>query len=439
MKHSLLTAITCIGLSSGAWSQYLDKAKLDSYFNTLEQNNRFMGSVAVAKDGVIIYRKSVGMADIEAKIPATELTKYRIGSISKTFTAVLLLRAVEEQKITLSQTINKWFPDIPNANKITIQQLLTHRSGLHNFTDEDDYITWNTQPKTEQEMLAIISKGGSDFDPDSKAAYSNSNYVVLTYVLEKVYGKPYATILNEKIVQPLGLTNTYVFDKINTSNQESKSYFFSGEWKPVSETDYTIPLGAGAIASTPSDITKFAHGLFNGKLLSNQSLELMKTVKDNYAMGLFAVPFYEYTGYGHTGGIDGFSSVYSYFDEGKISYALCGNGANYNINNVSIAVLSAVYGIPYEIPVFTSITVTSEDLDQYLGVYSSTQIPLKITITKDGATLMAQATGQSSFPLDAIAKDEFSFEQAGVTLLFNVAEGSMILKQGGVAYSFTRD
>jgi D-alanyl-D-alanine carboxypeptidase len=226
MKHSLLTAITCIGLSSGAWSQYLDKAKLDSYFNTLEQNNRFMGSVAVAKDGVIIYRKSVGMADIEAKIPATELTKYRIGSISKTFTAVLLLRAVEEQKITLSQTINKWFPDIPNANKITIQQLLTHRSGLHNFTDEDDYITWNTQPKTEQEMLAIISKGGSDFDPDSKAAYSNSNYVVLTYVLEKVYGKPYATILNEKIVQPLGLTNTYVFDKINTSKQESKSYFF---------------------------------------------------------------------------------------------------------------------------------------------------------------------------------------------------------------------
>lgn len=437
MKNTIFITVLLLIIAQIGFSQTFDTEKLDSFFNALEENNKFMGSVAVSKNGEIIYTKSIGFADIENNIEATDKTKYRIGSISKSFTAVLTLKAVEEKKLDLNQNIDKWFPTIKNAKKITVKQLLSHRSGIHNFTNDKDYLTYNTQPKTEKEMVEIITKGGSDFEPDSKADYSNSNFVLLTYILEKTFLKSYSELLQEYIIKPIGLTNTYVFGKINTNNNESKSYNFLGTWKLQPETDASIPLGAGAIISTPSDLTKFADALFGGKLLTYESLEIMKTIKDGYGVGLFQIPFHENIGYGHTGGIDGFSSVYSHFPEDNISYALTSNGTNFNNNDISIAVLSAIYDKPYEIPVFVSLS--SEDLDKYLGVYASEQIALKITITKDGNTLIAQGTGQPAFPIEATEKDKFKSDHVGARLEFNPREETMILFQGGGEIKFTKE
>jgi CubicO group peptidase (beta-lactamase class C family) len=240
-------------------------------------------------------------------------------------------------------------------------------------------------------------------------------------------------------VKPLGLKNTYVFGKINPKDNECKSYRFEDTWKLEQETDYTIPLGAGAIVSTPIELIKFADALFGGNLLKRESLEMMKTIKDGYGMGLFQIPFYKSISYGHTGGIDGFTSVYAHFPEDKISYALTSNGTNINNNDVSIAVLSAIFNQPYEIPVFTNFKVTSEDLDKYLGVYASTQIALKITITKNGNSLIAQGTGQPALPLEATEKDKFKFDQAGAKFEFNPAEKTMILLQKGGQIKFTKE
>jgi CubicO group peptidase (beta-lactamase class C family) len=423
----LLSAVCQIGLAQTKF----DKVKLDNYFKALEENNKFMGSIAVSKNGEIMYSKTVGFSDVENNIRANENSKYRIGSITKSFTTVLILRAVEDKKLDVTQTIEKWFPTIKNAKNITVKHLLSHRSGIHNFTNDKDYLTWNTQAKTEKEMIAIIAKGGSDFNPDNKAEYSNSNFVLLTFILEKTLAKSYSELLQEYIVQPIGLTNTYIFGKITPTKNECKSYSFVGNWKLETETDCTIPLGAGAIISTPSDLTKFANALFGGKLLKPESLEMMKTIKDGYGVGLFQIPFYKNMGYGHTGDIDGFSSVYAHFTDDNISYALISNGTNYNNNNISIAVLSAVYGKSYDIPVFSTYSVHSEDLDKYVGVYSSTQITLKIIVTKDGNTLIAQGTGQPAFPLEAIEKDKFKFDKAGAKFEFNPTEKTMILFQGG--------
>jgi CubicO group peptidase (beta-lactamase class C family) len=439
MTRTFLTTLLIGALCQIGFAQNFEKTRLDNYFTALEANNKFMGSVAVSKNGAIIYSKSIGFSDIENNTKATENSKYRIGSISKTFTSVLILKAVEEKKLELNQTIDKYFPTIKNAEKITVKLLLSHRSGIHNFTDDADYLTWNTQPKTEKEMVEIIAKGGSDFQPDSKAEYSNSNFVLLTYMLEKAFAKSYSDLLQEYIVQPIGLTNTYVFEKINPSKNECKSYKFTGTWKLEPETDFTIPLGAGAIIATSTDLTKFADALFGGKLLKSESLEIMKTIKDGYGIGLFQIPFYDKAGYGHTGGIDGFSSVFFHFSDGNISYALTSNGTNFNNNDISIAVLSAVYDKPYEIPIFTTYNLTSEELDKYLGVYASAQIPLKITITKDRNTLIAQGTGQPSFPLEATEKDKFKASQAGAKFEFNPTERTMILFQGGGQIKFTKE
>lgn len=439
MNKVLLTSLLFLSISTVGLSQNFDRVKLDNYFNVLEKNNKFMGSVAVSKNGELIYTKSIGYADLENKIKATEKTKYRIGSITKSFTTVLILKAIENKKLVIDETIDTWFPTITNSNKITIKQLLTHRSGIHNFTNNANYLQWNTQSKTEKEMIEIIQKGGSDFQPNSKAMYSNSNFVLLTFILEKTFNTSYSELIQTYIVKPTGLTNTYVFGKINTANNESKSYNYLGAWKEEPETNFTIPLGAGAITSTPTDLIKFANALFEGQLLSPESLKIMKTIKEGYGSGLFQVPFYSSIGFGHTGGIDGFRSVYSYFEEDKISYALTSNGTSMNNNDISIAVLSAVFNKPYQIPVYTKYALTSEDLDKYLGVYATKQMPLKITVTKNKNTLIIQATGQQAFVVQATDKDKFTLDQVGAKFNFNPIEKTMVLLQGGGQIKFTKE
>lgn len=421
------------------FAQTFDKDKLDLYFQTLENNNKWMGSVAVSENGKILYTKSIGYSDVATKTRPTETTKYRIGSISKTFTSALVLKAAEENKLSLDTKISKFFPNIKNADKISIANLLNHRSGIHSFTDNENYLSWNTQKKSEKELLKIIEDGGSDFEPDSKADYSNSNYVLLSFILEKVYNKTYPEILSEKIIKPIGLKNTYYGGKINLNKTEANSYTFAGDWKKESETDLSIPMGAGAIVSTPSDLLQFSNALFNGKIISEKSLQLMETIKDHYGSGLFQMPFGAKKAFGHTGGIDGFTSNFGYFPAEKVAFAYTSNGSNYNNNNVAIAILSAVFNQPYEIPSFQKVDLSSNDLDQYLGIYSSKDIPLKITITKNDKTLMAQATGQSSFPLEATDKNIFKFDQAGIVLEFKPSDKKMILKQGGKNYNFTQE
>jgi len=440
MIKKLPLFIFLIILTHFSFSQSFDKAKLDAYFDTLGQYNKFMGSVAIAQNGHLIYNRTMGFANIEEKQKANENTKYRIGSISKTFTATLIFKAIDEKKLSLDQTIQKFFPDIKSLDKITIAHLLYHRSGIHDFTDDqEEFLKWHTQAKTEKEMLAMISKGGIDFEPGTKSDYSNSNYLLLSYILEKTFKMPYAQILDKYIVKPLALKNTYLGKKINSKNNEASSYHFEGNWKLADETDISIPLGAGGIVSTPIDLVKFNTALFGGKVISQKSLAQMKTVNGKYGMGISAIPFYDKAGFGHSGSIDGFSATFSYFSDGDIAYALTSNGSNFNNNSISLAVLSAVFSKNFSIPDFKTVEQSTADLDKYLGTYASTAIPIKITITKENTTLIARATGQPAIKLTSKGNHEFKFEEAGVILSFNPTEKQMTLKQGGKEFKFTRE
>ena len=164
----------------------------------------------------------------------------------------------------------------------------------------------------------------------------------------------------------------------------------------------------------------------------------MKTIKDNYGMGILQVPFYDKKGFGHTGGIDGYRSVVYYFPENKLAIALTSNGMIYGNNDIIIAALSSYYGKSFDIPTFKTIELKTEDLDQYLGEYSSAEFPLKITITKNNLKLIAQATGQSSFPLDVTEKNKFEFLAAGIKLEFKPNQNQMILNQGGKTITFLK-
>lgn len=428
-------------ISIAANAQPFNKAKMDSLLTAINTHEQGMGSLAISSKGQATYARAIGYAEYSdtKKQAANTETKYRIGSITKMFTATMIFQLVEEQKLTLTTTLDKFYPKVKNANKITIGHLLGHRSGIHSFTEDSEYLLWHTKPHTQAEMVDIIVKGGSDFEPDSKANYSNSNYVLLGYIIEKLTKQTYAQALQQRVIAKAGLKNTYVGTKTDPAKNEAYSYSMEEKWEQEAETDMSIPGGAGAILSTPSDLTIFITALFNGKLISKTSLDQMTTVKDGYGMGIFQMPFGAKKCYGHTGGIDGFSSNLVYFPADSVAFAYCNNGQVMTTNDILIGVLSIYFNKPYQVPDFKVVAVPENILQSYVGTYASAAMPLKITVTLKGKNLFAQATGQGEFPLSARNETTFEFTQAGIVMTFDATKKEMILKQGGGSYNFKKE
>jgi CubicO group peptidase (beta-lactamase class C family) len=439
MKSRSFFSFLFVLFSATSFAQEQKFLTLDSLFQILDLNNRFMGSLSISENGKVTYSKTIGKADLASGKSSDKLTKYRIGSISKMFTACLIFQAIEENKLSLTQNINRFFPKITSAKEISIGNLLNHRSGIHNFTNDTSYFNYYTASKSQKEMLEIIQASGSDFKSNSKAEYSNSNYILLSFILEKIYKKSYEELLDIKIIQPQGLKNTYFGKKLELAKNECASYRFSGKWELEKETNSSVSLGAGGIVSTTEDLLFFISNLFEGKIINTASLEQMTKLEDGYGMGIFPVPFYDKKGFGHTGGIDGFSSFLYIFPEEKISIALTSNGSRFNNNDIAIAALSDCFDKPFTLPSFYAVELTSADLDKYLGSYANPEIPIKISITKDSLSLIAQATGQPSFTLELIGKDSFEFSPAGVEIQFIPQKNLLILKQGGGEFSFKRE
>ncbi|MCX2838083.1 serine hydrolase [Salinimicrobium sp. MT39] len=435
-KLFTVLALVC---SLFAAAQDFDRQKMDSLFTVVEKNDRGMGSFAIHKQGEPVYTNTIGYSDISKGTKANALTKYRIGSISKTFTAAMILQLVEEGKLSLDTQLSKFYPGIPNSESISIEDLLRHQSGLFNFTNEDAYLNYMEQPKSKEELLAIFKAQEPVFAPGEKNDYSNTNYVLLSFILEDLDGKSYAEILKNRIAQPLNLENTYYGRKIDSGNAEAYSYQKKKDWQPATETDLSIPLGAGGVVSTPTDLNLFFTALFDGKVLKSDTFEKMKTLKNGFGMGLFSFPFNEKTFYGHTGGIDGFNSMSMYYPEGDLAVSYISNGTVLSPNDIMIGALSIFWNLDYSLPSFEpAIEVSQEKLEQYTGTYGSETFPLEVKIFIEDETLMGQATGQPTFPLEAYEENKFQFTRAGLKLEFNPEANKLTLLQGGGAYELTR-
>lgn len=421
----------------------LDTIRLNQYFYTLESQNKVMTSVCLYKEGKIIYDNAIGYNDIENNSKANVYTQYRIGSISKIFTAVMILQMIEEKKLSFETKLNKFFPNIKNSDKITIEQLLQHRSGIENYTNESDYTNYFDQYTTEDEMLKKIEKLPSDFAPGSQFSYSNSNYLLLAFIIEKINKQSYSLQLTKRICAKANLADTKSGGPIHADNNEAKSYnYVKTNWKLQKETDLSVSIGAGNIVSTAKDLCLFIEAIFDGKLISLKMLDKMKTMKDNYGMGLLEFPFYEKKFYGHTGGIDGFQSMLGYNEKDKLAFCILGNGLNYPINDIAIALLSAAYGKSYSIPISAKTPASKNESDKMKGEYKSEKLGMTISIFEKEGQLMAQATNQSAFPLEKINDLEYQFEQAGIKITFQQNEtGQYIglqLLQGGMDLFFEK-
>jgi D-alanyl-D-alanine carboxypeptidase len=436
-KHLLF--FTLLFFAQVSFAQTFNKAKLDSLFDAMAANNKAMMSVAISEKGKPVYSRAIGYSWYGAnQAPATVKTKYRIGSVTKMFTATMIFQLIEAGKLQLTTPLSAFFPQLPNASKITIAHMLSHSSGLHSFTSDSDFPTWLNKKQTQEQLLGKMNVK-PDFEPGSQHKYSNPNFILLGYIVEKLDKKPYAIALKERITGKIALKDTYYGGKITAANNEANSYTWQGEWVPEVETDMSIPSGAGALVSTPTDMVKFMNALFAGKLVSQASLTQMRTINDGFGMNLFPYTFKSHKALGHTGAIDGFKSQAAYFPEEGIAVAYASNGVNTNLNNVMNGIVNIIFNEPYTISNFKTLTLKTEELDPYLGVYASTQMPGKITVTKKGAILFGQVTGQQPFVLEATAKNEFKIDAVGAVLTFDTAAGKLTLKQGGGTFVYNKE
>ena len=432
MKKSTLVflALLCSFLTE---AQETNKANLDNLLISFEKENKAIGTVSLFKNGKEIYNKSIGFSNIELAEKANDLTKYRIGSITKTFTATIILQQVDEGKLSLNTLLSEYFPKLPNANKITIEDLLRHQSGLVNITQSKDIRSWISKRQTRKQMMDRFIENGTEFEPKEKSKYSNTNFAILSYISEVIDKKSFAQILNDRIIKPLQLKRTEFGKKIKPSNNEALSYYSeNNQWNFIDlQTHMSAPMGAGAIVSTATELNIFYSNLFSKKLISPTSLKNLMSIKKGFGLGISQFKFKGLKVYGHDGGIDGFQSYALYIPEKKVAMAITFNGLNSLMLPTVISILDAYFKNDTSLKSKSSIILKPEELEVYLGTYSGKTFPVKIVFTKKGNTLFAEATGQPIFKLTATKKDSFIYDAMGIRFDFKLKEKSLELTFSG--------
>jgi CubicO group peptidase (beta-lactamase class C family)/ketosteroid isomerase-like protein len=288
----------------------------------------FMGTVLVAKNNNIILNRGYGSADLEWKIPNSPTTKFRIGSITKQFTAASILLLEERGRLKLSDPVSKYIPDVPASwRDITIFQLLTHTSGIVSITTlpPDELALWKSA--TPVELIARLRDKPLEFAPGSQAKYSNSGYILLGYIVEKVSGEAYASFLQHNIFGPPDMKDSGVDSNPDIVPRRAVGYRVNGQdLKHAEYIDMSIPFGAGDVYSTTEDLRRWEEGLFRGNILHPESLRKMTTpYKENFGLGVVVTNEDGHKLISHTGGIQGFVGDLRYYPDDRLTVIVLGN------------------------------------------------------------------------------------------------------------------
>jgi CubicO group peptidase (beta-lactamase class C family) len=310
--------------------------RLDAYVTTEAQGHSFRGAVLVGRNGKVVFEKAYGLADEEWNVPNTPTTKFRIASLSKQFTAACILLLQERGRLKVRDPISRYLNDLPQAwQSITIHQLLTHTSGIFNYTDSPQLAKLNRTGATPQEMIALVADNPLDFTPGSRLHYTNTGYILLGMIIEKAAGRPYAEFLKSNIFEQLGMTNSG-YDRASDIVKERASGYRikDGHIANSDFIDMTIPYAAGGIYSTVEDMYLWNEALAQGgRLLSEDSLKQMFT---EYPEATYQGQHYGYGVvisrqkfgkllYYHGGGVEGFSSSIQRYPNDRVSIVVLSN------------------------------------------------------------------------------------------------------------------
>ena len=399
---------------------------------------QFIGNVLIAKGDKAIFEKSYGLANMEWNVPNTVDGKFRIGSVTKQFTAACILLLEERAKLKTDDAVSKYVPNAPAAwAKISIDHLLTHTSGIPNFTSFPEYQRFQTEPTTPEKLLAFFRDKPLEFEPGSKWNYSNSGYEVLGYIIEKVTGQSYQQFLQENIFKPLEMKDSG-YDS-NSRVIPHHAYGYTPGPQGITDAGYvdmTVPYAAGGLYSTTGDLLKWQNGLYGGRVLTPASLEKMtRPFRNDYGCGLFISTVNGHKRMEHGGGIQGFNSELVYWPDEKMTIVVLANLNGNGPSSIAQDLAATVHGEKITLPgERKEITLTPEQLQQFVGRYSLTPT-IHADITLEGDQLYTQLTGQPRFPLFAESPTSFFLKVVDAQVTFHKdASGKvteLTIHQGG--------
>ncbi len=427
---ALASVLTVIALAQDT------TAKFDEYMSGLAKQDRFMGSVLVARDGKVVFSKGYGMANLEFDIPNTPNTKFRLGSVTKQFAAASILLLQERGKLSVQDPICKYVENCPKTwEPITIHHLLSHTGGLPNFTSFPDYGKTMMMPTTMDGLIARFKDKPLEFQPLEKWNYSNSGYVLLGHIIEKAAGESFESFLQKSILDPLKMQNTGYDLHHKILKNRATGYSQSGTGKVNSVyLDMTIPHAAGAMYSTTEDLFLWNEALFGDKLLSAKSREAMMTVvKNDYAYGIGVNKTHNRTMVSHGGGINGFNTFLARFPAEKVTVVVLRNidGGSPGPGKISNDLAALLFGEKLE-PAIAK--VDPKIYDAYVGEYQLAPNFI-LAVKRDGDRLMTQATGQGEIEIFPESETKFFPKVMEAKLTFVKDESGkvthLILQQNG--------
>lgn len=447
MKEIFLSifSFAIVGL---AFAQDSTTYKADELISAYANNGHFNGAALVAAHGKILLQKGYGVKNAEENTLNDEHTQFQIASVTKQFTATVILKLAELGKMKLTDNLSKYYPGFPNGDSITIENLLTHTSGIHNFTETDSSIN----ETDEKRMVPYLKTLKPDFKPGADWHYSNSGYVMLAYIIGKVSGMNYWQAVRTYIFKPLQM-NKSGFDFTHlTGNNKAVGYDELNDTvkQKAFITDSTVPSGAGAIYSTVEDMYKWHRGLQAYKVVNKAFMDKAYTAcpQHNYGYGWQIDSMFGKKMVSHSGSITGFGSNFARVTDDDICIVLLSNrgGSTFEVMNITNKLMAVLYKQPYTIPVKrTAVAVGGDVLKRYIGTYEIAELHLVIEMSLNEGRLIAQPArdghpGPTAIMIGENDKRFYIQNDEEVETLFDVDEtgkvkGITLFQNGTVRYA----
>jgi CubicO group peptidase (beta-lactamase class C family) len=440
MKTLLFTLILFFTLYSADAQRLTDSeiSFIDSLLNATYKQDEPGAVVLVAKNGNTLFRKAYGLANVELDVPNQPTYVFRIGSMTKQFTAVCILKLAEEGKLTLGDDIRKYLPEYNTHGRlITVENLLTHCSGITSYTEKSDFYKNLTIDQSKDQMTAYFMNDSLLFEPGKDWSYSNSGYVLAGLIVEKVSGMALSEYLKKQIFDPLTMYNTFTLSNEQIIPGAVTGYEGAGKnlFKPAGYLSWTWPYAAGDILSTVDDLLKWEEALISGKILGKDWLNKAWTShilpdgqKVNYGYGWSVGEYKGLKIISHGGAINGFLSDGIIIPSKDLFVVILSNRANISPAKITSQIAMNLSGFPVKLP--EPIKMTTTKLNEYSGVYEVHRVGSRITtnsgkekmyrfISVVNDTLMSQRTGGSKTALIPTGEDTFCFSGSNNLVRFH--------------------
>ena len=354
----------------------IDKiSRMEMVIQSFVSDNQFMGSVLVAQNGNILLDKGYGYANLEWDILNSPITKFRIGSLTKQFTAAAILLLEENGKLKLTDPIKKYMPDTPAAwNDIAIFNLLTHTSGIPNYTSFPDFALITKTTKAPEQQIDLFRDKPLDFQPGEGYAYNNSGYVLLGYLIERLSDQSYQDFMMNAVFKPLGMNDSGYDSNTAIISHRASGYLRTSMGVQNAEyLDMSIPYSAGSLYSTTQDLHRWMTCLLGGKFLSPASLKKMVTpFKNNYGLGVIIEAIDGKKVIHHAGAINGFDSILLHFPDDNLTIVSLSNlnALGYSAQNIAMKMIKLIYDREVILPLERKIITAPSDLiKKYVSTY----------------------------------------------------------------------